>query len=65
MYICHYCVDYNTESLSDMSKHFKRKNKCKCSTLYSFEDAIVLSKQRKYVLLLEKNILSKDDYIYI
>ncbi len=65
-YICHYCIEYKTESLSDMIKHYKRKNKCNCNTLFSYEDSIFLSR-KKYIF--NKNIdienLSKDDYLYI
>ena len=39
MYICHYCVEYKTELLSDMIKHFKRKTQCKCCSINSYENA--------------------------
>lgn len=65
MYICHYCADYMSESQSDMSKHFKRIHKCKCATLYNYEDACLLSKQRKYIFMFDTENLSKADYIYI
>ncbi len=64
-YICHYCIDYKTDSLSDMYKHFKRKNKCKCSTLYSYEEAEILTKNRKYLFSFDIKNLLKDDYLYI
>lgn len=64
-YICHYCIDYKTDSLSDMYKHFKRKNKCKCSSLYSYEEAEILTKNRKYLFSFDIKNLLKDDYLYI
>ncbi len=64
-YICHYCIDYKTINLSDMIRHFKRKNKCKCNTLSSFEEAIVLSKKKKYKFNIDISNLSSDDIIYI
>ncbi len=64
-YICHYCIDYKTESLSDMYKHFKRKKKCKCSTLHSYEEAEQLTKNRKYTFNFDTINLSKLDYLFI
>ncbi len=65
MYICHYCIEYKTSSLSDLTRHFKRKNKCKCSTIMSYDDCKVLSKNKKYEFTFDTNNLSKNDYIYI
>jgi hypothetical protein len=53
LYICHYCIDYKTNSLSDMIRHFKRKNMCKCNTLFTYENSIILSK-KKYKFTLSK-----------
>ena len=64
-YICNYCIDYKTTNLSDMIRHFKRKNKCKCKTVFSFEEAITLSKKKKYKFNMDINNLSSDDFIYI
>ncbi len=65
MYICHYCIEYKTSSLSDLTRHFKRKNKCKCSTIMSYDDCKILSKNKKYEFTFDTNNLSKNDYIYI
>ena len=64
LYICHYCIDYRTHSLSDMIKHYKRKNTCKCSTLFSYEDSNILSR-KKYIFNFDNSNLSNDDYLYI
>ncbi len=64
LYICHYCVDYKTNSLSDMIRHFKRKNMCKCNTLFTYENSIILSK-KKYKFNFDIKSLSKEDFIYI
>ncbi len=64
LYICHYCIDYQTYSLSDMIKHYKRKNSCKCSTFFSYEDANILSR-KKYIFNFDNTNLSNEDYLYI
>jgi hypothetical protein len=65
-YICHYCIDYKTIHLSDMIRHFKRKNKCKNKTLFSFEESIILSKNKKYEFNnVNINDLSINDIIFI
>ncbi len=64
MYICHYCIEYKTELLSDMIKHFKRKTQCKCCTINSYENAFFLSK-KKFIFNFDNSNLSKEDYIFI
>ncbi len=64
LYICHYCVEYKTESLSDMIKHYKRKTQCKCSTIFSYEDSNILSR-KKYIFNFDIKNLTYDDYLYI
>ncbi len=64
-YICYYCLDYVTDLSSNMTKYFQRKNKCKCSTLISYEEAEILSKKNKYIFNINTDSLSKDDYLYI
>ncbi len=64
MHICYHCIDYKTDSLSDMIRHFKRKKNCNSSTLYEYEHCKELSK-RKYTFTFNTTSLSKDDYIYI
>lgn len=64
-YICHYCVDYKTESLSDMIKHYKRKKKCSCNTLHTYEEAEELTKNRKYIFNFNTANLSRNDYLFI
>ena len=64
LYVCHYCVEYNTSSLSDMIKHFKRKTKCKCSTINSYEESKILSKN-KYEFTFDTSNLTKNEYLYI
>ncbi len=65
MYICHYCIEYKTNNLSDIVRHFKRKNKCSCSTLNTYENAFELSKNKKYEFTFDTSNLSKSDYLYI
>ncbi len=65
LYICHYCIDYKTESLSDMYKHFKRKNKCKSCTSYSYEESEILTKKKKYIFNFDIINLYKSDYLFI
>jgi hypothetical protein len=64
-YICHYCVDYITVNLKDIKKHVNRKNKCKCSTLLSFDEASLLSINKKFIFLFDNCELIRDDYIFI
>ncbi len=63
-YICHNCIDYVTTELSDMIRHFKRKNKCKCNYIFSYDDATKLSR-RKYQFNIDIKNLTRDDYIFI
>ncbi len=65
LYICHHCIDYKTNMLSDMYKHFKRKNKCKLSTSYSYEEAKILTKKKKYIFNFDIFNLNKNDYLFI
>ncbi len=65
MYICHYCIDYKTNSISDIIRHFKRKNKCKCCNIFTYEEAFNLSKNKKYEFTFDTKNLSRNDYIYI
>jgi hypothetical protein len=62
--ICHYCVEYKTTNPSDMIRHFKRKNKCKCKTIFSYEDSIELSK-KKYKFNFDIHELAMNDLIFI
>ncbi len=64
-YICHYCIDYKTINLKDIKKHVNRKNKCKCCTLLSFEQASLLSVTKKFIFTFNINELIKDDLIFI
>ncbi len=64
MYICYHCIDYTTESLSDLIRHFKRTRKCNSSTMYNYEDCKKLSR-RQYIFTFDISNLSKQDYIYI
>ncbi len=64
-YICHYCMDYITINLKDIKKHVNRKNKCKCNTLLSYEEASLLSVTKKFIFLFDPIELIKDDYIFI
>ncbi len=65
MYICHYCIEYKTNNLGDLYRHFKRKNKCKCLTIFTYEEAEKLSKNKKFNFTFDIKNLSKNDYIYI
>ncbi len=65
MYICHYCVDYKTESISDLIKHFKRKKICSCNTIYTYDQAKELSKKKKYNFMFDIKNLTRNDYIFI
>ncbi len=64
-YICHYCVEYKTIKQSDILRHFRRKSRCKCNTLFSFENAFILSSKKKYYFNLNMELLNRDDMIYI
>ncbi len=46
--ICHYCNDYMTFRKSDMNIHFKRKEKCKCATHLSYDEAKHLTSSKWY-----------------
>jgi hypothetical protein len=64
MYICHYCIDYKTESISDLIKHFKRKKECPCNTIYTYTEAKELSK-KKYHFTFDIKNLTRNDFIFI
>ena len=64
-YICHYCCEYKTQNKVDMNRHFKRKNKCDCFSLYSYEAAEKISLTKKFYLNVDVYNLFKDDMIYI
>ncbi len=64
-YICHYCINYKTTSISDLNKHFKRKKQCECSSLITYEKAETLSKSKKYIFNFNTDNLTKEDYLYI
>lgn len=65
MYICHYCLTYNTENKCDMIKHFNRKTKCECNTLNSYEEAQILSPSKKYIFNINYKKLSINDILFI
>ena len=65
IYICHHCVKYTTSSMSDMIRHFKRKNKCNQLSKYNYDDSIILSKKRRYNFLFSRNDLTINDYLFI
>ncbi len=65
MRICHHCADYMTESIGNMSKHFKIKHPCSSNTLYTYEDAEKLSKDRDYLFMIDRRNLELSDYIFI
>ncbi len=64
-YICHYCCEYKTQNKVDMNRHFKRKNKCVCFSLYSYEAAEKISLTKKFYLNVDISSLFKTDMIYI
>jgi hypothetical protein len=51
--------------MSDMIRHFKRKNKCNQISTYNYEDSMVLSKTRKYNFSFSRNELNINDYLFI
>ncbi len=64
-YICYYCIEYTSNDLSDMIKHFKRKKKCRCNNICcSYEDANILSR-RKYCFNFDNTNLMTSDYLFI
>ncbi len=63
--ICHYCLDYTTPSRSDMRKHYLRKNKCKCFTTISYEDAKNLTFNKNFIFTFNPKNLSKSDFSFI
>ncbi len=65
VYICHNCCNYVTDNKKDMKKHFQRKNKCNCMTLYKYEEAELLSSTKKFIFDFDYTKLIHDDYIYI
>jgi hypothetical protein len=65
MYICHYCLTYNTKNKCDMIKHFNRKTKCECNTLNSYEEAQILSPSKKYIFNINYKKLSINDILFI
>ncbi len=64
LYICHYCVKYKSYKSSDMMRHFRRTNKCKSQSNFSFEKAEILSKN-KFLFKINFNFFTNDDILYI
>ena len=48
-YICHYCCNYYTHKLKDIKQHTSRKNKCKCNSLMSYDECMLLSISKKFI----------------
>ncbi len=63
-YICHHCISYQTNDLSDMIKHYKRKTHCKCNYIFSYDESNYLSR-RKYVFNIDTSNFVNNDYIFI
>ena len=64
-YICHHCCNYRTNKLKDIKQHINRKNKCKSLNSISYEDASLLSINKKFIFKFDISILSKNDHLYI
>ena len=64
-YICHYCIKYKTTNKPDMLRHFCRKNKCKCETLYSYDDSKIISSEKKFCFIFDNSQLTTNDYLFI
>ncbi len=64
-YLCHYCCDYTTNKLKDIKQHTSRKNKCKCNTLMSYNESMLLSISKKFIFSFNINELTKDDISFI
>lgn len=65
IYICHYCIEYMTDNRGDMKKHFLRKNKCKCLTTLSYENAKDLTLGKSFLFTFDRSLLNINDYIFI
>ncbi len=64
-YICHYCCDYYTHKLKDIKQHTSRKNKCKCNSLMSYDECMLLSVSKKFIFSFNINELTIDDISFI
>ncbi len=65
IHICHHCVKYTTSSMSDMIRHFKRKNKCVSNSDYTYEEASKISTKKKYTFLFDYKNLNIEDLKFI
>lgn len=65
-HLCYYCLDYMSNLKSDVNRHLNKLHKCKpYSILFSFEEAIKKSLHIKYIFYIDKNILTKNDLLFI
>ncbi len=64
-YICHYCCDYMTKNRKDMKKHFQRKNNCKCLSLFSYDEAKLLTLSKTFIFLFDPSKLNISELNYI
>ena len=64
-YICHYCCDYYTHKLKDIKQHTSRKNKCKCNSLMSYDECMLLSVSKKFIFSFNISELIIDDISFI
>ncbi len=69
IHICHYCIRYMTPKKGDMKKHLEKKTKCQLryipSKMISFEEASIMSLNKKYCFDFDYTTLSTDDFIYL
>ncbi len=64
-HICHYCFKYMTPHNSNINNHFKRKRKCPCLTLFSYDEAKDASTHKKFIFNIDTHKLTTDDLKFI
>lgn len=64
-HICHYCYKYTTRFDADIRTHFSRKNRCKCMSLMSYDEAKDISIKKKFIFNIDITQLTTNDLQYI
>jgi hypothetical protein len=65
IYICHHCIRYHTPNKADLERHLNKKKQCKQFNDISFDEAYILSLDRKYTFLFDVENLTHNDFKFI
>lgn len=62
IYICHHCIDYKSKYKYDMEKHLNKKKPCNSNTNISYEEAKLITLNKKYNFYFNYCNLSQNDF---